>query len=257
MCQSTQRLANVRCLAVILAAVWALPLFAAEIDHGEQYRACLALVYRQADKALESAKAWWIRGGGKSAGHCAALALLELGRLGEAAKRLEGLAMNSPDSAKVPAEALLAQAANIWLLADDLEEARRVIAKALELAPDDADILIDRARILAAGGAYGEALADLDRSLTLKPADSDTHAFRASALRRLGQNDAAFQAIELAIDLDSKKPSAWFERGAIRRALGDKLGAEADWRETLRQFDGTPAADAALVELESLGAAVE
>ena len=157
----------------------------------------------------------------------------------------------APDS-KVPPSALLAQAANVWLLAGELARAKLTIGVAARMAPDNAAILVDKARISAEGGAWAKALAALDAALRLAPDDSDALAFRASALRRLDRLDEALGAVEAALELDPENASAWLERGLVRRARGDLAGAEADWSETLRRFDGTPAADAARAELAGL-----
>ncbi|MDP6706962.1 MAG: tetratricopeptide repeat protein [Alphaproteobacteria bacterium] len=224
----------------------------AEVDHAEQYKACLALVHRQPQQAYESAEAWEDKGGGVWARHCAALALFELGFLTESAERLETLAGALPSDSRVRPATLLAQAANVWLLADDLERAKLTIAVAEKMAPKDATILVDKARILADGGGYEEALKALDRAVWLAPNDDDAHAFRAGALRRLGQPKAALAAAEAALELNPENAAAWLERGFARQALGDLDGAEADWGETTRRFNGTPAADVARAQLEAL-----
>jgi len=225
---------------------------AAEIDHAQEYRACIALVYREADKAFESARAWEAKGGGVWARHCAALATFELGLYPDAAARLEALAGELPRDGKVSPADVLAQAANVWLMAGELERAKLTIGTAHRMAPEDGAILVDQGRILAEAGDYRGALAALDQAVALIPGDGDAQAFRASALRRLGRLEEARQAAETAVRVDPDNPSALLERGLVRHALGDLAGARLDWQATVEHFDGTPAAEVARGRLQAL-----
>lgn len=244
-------------LLLAVALMTALPtapqvVLAAEIDHAQQYRACIALVYREPDKAFASAKAWEAQGGGVSARHCAALAAFERGLYPEAAERLEALAGELPRDGRVSPAEVLAQAANVWLMADDVDRARLVIDAAVNMAPDDGAILVDQGRIRAAAGDYAGALAALDQAVVLVPEDGDAQAFRASALRHLGRLEEARRTAETAVKVDPENASALLERGLVRHAQGDLLGARLDWQATVERFDGTPAAETARARLEAL-----
>ena len=70
-----------------------------------------------------------------------------------------------------------------------------------------------------------------------------------SALRRLERPGKALEAARHAVAIDPRNPSSRLERGLARWALGDAEGAHLDLGETVRLFDGTPAAEAALAEL--------
>lgn len=233
-----------------------LPLLAppalAQLDQGHEYRACTTLVYRAPDEAFSAAKAWEAKGGGVWSRHCAALAVFELGHYKEAAERLEGLAGELPRDGKVRPAQVLDQAANAWLMAGDLERAKLIVQTAVNLAPEDGEILIDQGRILAAAGDYAGALSALDQGVALAPKDGDGHAFRASALRHLGRLDEARKAAEAAVRVAPDNPSALLERGLVRFAQGDRAGARLDWQATAKRFDGTPAADAARARLDAL-----
>ena len=240
-----------RPLSTLLLLATALPAVA-QVDHAREYRACLVLVHRDAIQASEAATAWAKRGGGAAANHCAALALVERGHYDVAAERLERVAGALPRDSRISPAELLAQAANVWLLAGKLEQAAKAIDIAAGLAPEDAPILIDQARIRAEGGDYRGALSALDRALALAPMDGDAHAFRAGALRRLDRAGDALEAAGQAVALDPANPSARLERGLARLALGDVEGARLDLAETVRGFDGTPAAEAARAALAEI-----
>ncbi len=242
-------------LALLLAATTPSPSRAAPVDHAREYRACLALVPRDPVQAFEAAGAWAKQGGGAPAEHCAALALVERGHFDIAAERLEGIAATLGRDSRISPGELLAQAANVWLLAGNLERAAKMIAIAVALAPDDAPILVDPARIQAEAGEYALALATLDSALLLAPLDGDAYAYRAGALRRLGRAAEARRAAEKAVALDPLNPSARLERGLAALALGDREGARLELEETARRFDGTPAAAAARASLAALAKA--
>ena len=73
---------------LLLAALAVTPARAAEIDHAEEYAACMALVEEDAEEAFETALAWESMGGGNAARHCAAVALIGLdARSGASLKR--------------------------------------------------------------------------------------------------------------------------------------------------------------------------
>ncbi len=219
------------------------------IDHEREYRACRSLVYRDAWAALEAADSWAAVGGGPAALHCAALAHLELDQPDQAALRLERLAANS---GRMPPAEAWSQAANAWILARRPAEALAAIGRALALAPQEADLHVDRGRILADLGRMPEARDALARAVELQPDRAETHAFLAAALRRLRQPEEALTAATTALALEPDNPIALLERGLSRLALADRPGARDDFVEILRRHDGTPAAEIARRRLEAL-----
>lgn len=239
-------------MLLLVLSVLVEPAAAGRLDHAEQYRACLALAYRDAHGAIESATVWRNAGGGAAADHCAAVALIELKQYADAAIRLEALAGELPPDSQVSPADILGQAANAWLLANRDDEALRLIDEALAMAPNAPELHVDRARILAHHGQYEAALANLDEALAANPSDDDALAFRASALRRQGRLVDALADATTALEINGDNASARLERGIIRKALGDIEAARTDWRETVARHAGTPAGDAASQYLQSL-----
>ncbi|MFQ5467623.1 MAG: hypothetical protein ACE5DS_05745, partial [Kiloniellaceae bacterium] len=66
-------------------------------DPAQAYAQCMAQARAQPEAALQRANAWMRADGGGPAAHCAAVALIGLGRTVEAAQRLEQLAQDTPD----------------------------------------------------------------------------------------------------------------------------------------------------------------
>lgn len=218
------------------------------------YARCLKLAVSNPAAGRVLASAWAARGGAHPAEHCAAVAFFHLGRYKEAATRLDALAhqMN-----KGPADLLagvLDQAGEAWLMAGDPVRAYADCGAALILAPDDPDILTDRAQAAAAAGHYRKAVGDLDRVLEKRPQAVDALVYRAAAYRALGRLDPALADADKAVSLQPRSLSALLERGNIRRLKGEKAGARADWLEIRRLAPKSPEAVAAAANLQRLKA---
>lgn len=222
------------------------------IDHQQEYAACMALTQSQPAVALESARAWQARGGSQAARHCAAVAMIRLGRYDEAAANLDALAQDL-DPAEVDLRiGVLGQAGQAWLLAADAEHALAAQTAALALAPKNVELLIDRSISLATLTRYWEALDDLNAAHDLAPGRPDILIFRASAYRYLESVDLARDDVERALALEPDNPDGLLERGILHRIAGEPEAARTDWQRVLAVAAGTPAADMARDNLARL-----
>ncbi|MCF8467758.1 MAG: hypothetical protein K9G33_10190 [Sneathiella sp.] len=217
-----------------------------------EYRTCLKLTKREPEIAYETALAWRDSGGGFPARHCAALALVEMKKYLHAALKLEELAKDMQSSGSALLIPVLSQTANVWLLADNYERANAVATAALEIEPENIDLLVDRSRIFAKTGDYKKAFADLDLALKLDPARADALTFRAAAWRQLGNNTRALEDVELALSLQPDQLDALIERGILYKSAGKNDLARTDWMKVLELAPNSPAGDAARVNLENL-----
>ncbi len=147
---------------------------------------------------------------------------------------------------------VLSQAGQAWLLDGNAARAAEMETLALQLTPDDPDVLTDRAEAFAAQGKYKEAVADLNRALTRDPNRVDALIFRASAQRSLNQLDPALRDVEAALRLSPDEPDALLERGNIRRLKGDDAGARKDWLRVALIAPNTAADTAAKDNLEKM-----
>ena len=243
--------------ALAVAALTAVaPAFGQSADESE-YAACLKLLDHDAEAAFESALAWRDVGGSAPARHCAALALVRLGRPAEAATRLEALAADMADARPWLRAGVLAQAGQAWLTADQPERANAAFTAALEITPDAPELYIDRAQALARAGAFWAAIDDLGQAIELAPGRADAYAFRASAYRYVDNPDLALDDAERALALAPDDPIALLERGNIRRLRGDDAGARADWIRVLSVAPGGRAAADARTNLERLDVATD
>jgi tetratricopeptide (TPR) repeat protein len=221
---------------------------------GEQatYEHCLSLAESDPGAARDLAEHWQGRGGAHPADHCYAVALVGLKQYKEGATRLETLAqamVHAPNSLRAE---VLDQAAQAWLLSGDAPRAYSAETAALNLLPNDADLLVDRAEAAGSEGWYDKAVADLDRVLSSDPNRVDALIYRASANRQLGKLDLALTDIDRAVMVAPNSVSALLERGDILRLKGDVDGARKDWVRVSELAPGSAADAAAKTNIERL-----
>src|SRR5215472_12795795 len=219
---------------------------AATYDH------CMRLARQHPAEARGLAQAWHERGGAHPADHCAAVALIGLKQYKEAATRLEALAQamtNAPASLRAE---VLDQAGQAWGLAGDPVRAYAAAGAAVALAPNDPDLLIDRAQAAASAGYFDKTLADLDQVLKTSPNHVEALIYRASAYRARDRLDPALADIERALTLAPNSAPALLERGNIRRLQGDGDAARRDWERVGQLAPGSPADMAARANLERM-----
>lgn len=218
----------------------------------QEYEDCMTLARRVPADGYESALAWESQGGGDPARHCAAVALIGMGHYRDAAERLESLAAGMAEKQLPLAAEAFAQAGQAWTSANQLGKALAAQDAALKLAPDNIDLLIDRAFTQRALNEFAKALDDLNKAATLDPTRADVLAYRASAWRFLKDLTKARADIDAALTLDPENAEALLERGNIRRLSSDPAGARQDWLQVVALAAGTPAGDAAKANLEKL-----
>ncbi len=224
------------------------PPFPPRIADDDRYDKCMTMIADDPEGAEAIATSWKATGGGEAAVHCQALAAIASGEPEAGAATLENLAHG--DTARGLTRAvLLGQAAEARLMADQAEPAVRDATEALDITPDDPDLLITRANANDALERMKDALEDLDRALLLDPARGDALVSRAAILRRMNRLDDAGADIAKALRLDPEDSEALLERGILRRETGDLAGARADWTRA-RTVD--PTSDAAELAEQNL-----
>jgi tetratricopeptide (TPR) repeat protein len=219
--------------------------------HSAEHGACLAQAAGDPEGALERARQWEALEGGAAPRHCLAVALIGLGRYNEAAYILESLVneVDAPDDVRA---ALLAEAGNAWLLANEMPRAIAAFDSAIALAPDNASLLVDRALALALAGDYWAAVDDLNSAEVLAPDRIDVLLFRATAYRLLEVYELAAADLERLLTIAPDNAEALLERGNLRRLTGDDDGARQDWLKVLQLDPEGPTGDAARSNLEQL-----
>ncbi len=218
----------------------------------ETYARCMKLARQDPHAAQSLADAWRQRGGAHPADHCAAVAMIGLGKYKEGATRLQALAQAMAKAPPALRADVLDQAGQAWLLAGDPVRAYAAAGEAVLLEPGDPELLVDRAEAAASAGYLDRAVADLDRVLKADPNRVDALIYRASAYRGLDRLDPARADIDKALARSPRSSAALLERGNIRRLEGDRDGARRDWEEVGRAAPGSPEDMAARANIEHL-----
>lgn len=141
--------------------------------------------------------------------------------------------------------------------------AREQLQRAADLDPADGEVAYQLARMLDESGSAEQAVREYCRYLSLAPPDPDTADVRAriaelTPARRVAPGDAAGEAfaagvqaydsgrvaaaesaLSAALALRPRWAEAYYDRGVVRRALGERLDAARDFRHYLEL---TPAA---------------
>lgn len=217
----------------------------------QRYNRCLSLAAKDPQAAYEKAAAWKGRGGMMYAAHCEAVALINLKRYPEAARKLTALANDKFDAAA--RVQILIQAANAWMMAGQPGEALPLLSDALEISPGNIDALTDRARARAMHRDWTGAEADLTEALSKDPTRADLYVLRSSARQALGKTEDARADIDKALNLVPGYGEALVERGTMKLQAGDKKGAQDDWEAVLKTSAPGPATQAARQRLEAIG----
>lgn len=228
-------------------------------DQAKQYADCMALTTAHPQQAYDAAAAWIGKKGGPPAEHCQAVALVGLGRYAEAAQAMQTVAteLAKINSSKNLAAHLYDQAGQIWILQGDPAQAIAASNAALEILPNDVDLVIDRAVALGAAERWWDALDDLNHANELAPKRADILVLRASAYRYVDSKDLAMADVNQALTLDPKNAEGHLERGILLFGNGDKNGARADWLAAIQAAPNTPTAETAQARLEQLDVKAE
>jgi tetratricopeptide (TPR) repeat protein len=188
----------------------------------DRYARCTAAVEADAAAAYETAMAWANETQELSAFRCAAMALIEQGRPGQGARRLEALATAAEGHDAGTRAGLFSQAGHAWLLARDPAHARSAFTRAITTVGNDRDalpdLLIDRSLAYSAEGDHRHAEEDLSRALDLRA--NDPLALRLRALTRMRQNafDLARADAEAALRIDPRNVDSALVLGHVRES---------------------------------------
>ena len=224
----------------------------ARAGDAERYAACMDGARAAPQEGLAAAESWLKESAGTAARHCRAVALAGLGQGDVAATELEQLGQDEEQRNPALAAELYGQAAIIHLEAGRNQAALDLQGRALKLAPQSVELLIDRALAQGAQGDYQAALNDLDRAEKIHPRRADILVLKASANRLLGHRKRATEAVAEALELEPENPDALLERGMLRRLSEDGAGARADWERARALAPDSPAGQSAEANLKLL-----
>lgn len=110
----------------------------------------------------------------------------------------------------------------VWthLLRNEVDEASRLLATAITLAPERDDLVRDLAQMLLARGRTDEAIEVLERRADSPFGDAEDHFNLAGLLAALGHNDQAIQRFRSCLELDPDSHQARYNLGGLLRRTG-------------------------------------
>jgi tetratricopeptide (TPR) repeat protein len=215
----------------------------------EAFEECAKLAKSDANKAVDVAGDWLIKGGGISARQCLGLAYVALERWTPAATTFEQASQEAEAAKDARAADLRIQAGNSWLAADDGAKARPDFDAALAAAtlpPQlNGEVHIDRARAGVALGDLAGARADLDKAIELVPADPMTWYLSAALWLRQEAVPRAQADIAKALALAPDDAGILLQAGTIAGVAGDLDGARAFYTRAIQAAPGSDIAHAA------------
>lgn len=188
-------------------------------EFDEKHKSCLEQIADDADLAYEEAMIWRGDGGGRRARHCEAMALFALGHKEQAAYRLDQLGDMRESIAPEHRKNYYLEAANFWLMANEVNQAYDSATAGLEIDEGDSDLRIARARVYALLDRYQDSETDLTSVLNFDSKNAAALRYRADTRRRLGKLDDAKTDIETSLRIDPNSVETALIRGQINEAL--------------------------------------
>ncbi|WP_228241843.1 tetratricopeptide repeat protein [Porphyrobacter sp. GA68] len=225
---------------------------------------CLSVIATNPAEALSAASSWQAETGGAAraqAGHCAGLALVQLGRFAEAKAAFAAAQNDAVGEDPAYAARLGGLAGNAALLGGDgaeavtpLDAARTEALKAgeQELA---LGLQLDAAAARAQLGQLTEAQASMSAAREVWPQNAEVWLLSAMLSRGVGDLAGAQALIERAAQLAPRAPQVALEAGIIAALDGRIDAARQSWQSVLTVAPGTPMARTAQSYLAQLDGA--
>ncbi|EDL49673.1 hypothetical protein [Erythrobacter sp. SD-21] len=195
--------------------------------------------------------------------HCLGLALVQLGRMGEAREAFELASGEAPADNLAYAARLAAMAGNAAVSAGDLEGAIALLDRAggMALAAPDGDLAselrVDLARVMVRHGRADDAALALAEAREANALNGEAWLLSATLSRRMERLGEAQAQIERAAMLTPRDPQVGLEAGVIAAISGRAEDARASFASVIEVAPGTPLATRAQTYLDQLGPADE
>ncbi len=224
-----------------------------------RFAACLALVDKDPQKAVDEATSWQVAaGGGVLARQCLGLAFAAQQRWASASLAFEqaaGLAERERDGRS---SRLWVQAGNAALAAGDAGKARSCLDTAIVSGglkdQEKGEAHLDRARALVALRQIAPARTDIDEAIKLVPADPLAWLLSATLARRTGDLTRAANDISEAVKRAPDDAQVALEAGNIAIMQGAPEAARAAWQGAVKIAPSSAAGKSAAEALKQLGA---
>jgi tetratricopeptide (TPR) repeat protein len=121
------------------------------------------------------------------------------------------------------------------LRGDSADDAEILLLRALEIAPDFNQALVDLGRLRKDQDRYREALECFERSIALEPAQPHVHYLRAATLARASFTHEAIESYRRCLALRPAHAGALVGLGHVLKAVGEYDAAVASYNACIRQ----------------------
>jgi tetratricopeptide (TPR) repeat protein len=108
------------------------------------------------------------------------------------------------------------------------QEAISLLRKAIDMAPDRAELYMLRSRARDSAGKFEAALEDATKYIELEPNDAYGYLNRARVYISLDRTQSALDDANKAIELEPDEPDGYFRRADIYIEMGKEAEAKAD-----------------------------
>ena len=167
-------------------------------------------------------------------------------RLAEAAAAYEHVLQMAPDHVEA-----LRGLGDLALLRQQADEASRRYARILEIEPADAGAMVKLGVVRMRTGRPDEAIALFRRAIAREPENGEALLYLAGALASTGHPAEALPFFERALAAGQRNPMTLNGLALTRMAVGDRKGAAAAFRESLRLDPDQPDVSRTLAEIKS------
>lgn len=214
---------------------------------------CAALARSAPEKAVETASAWQVNGGGAAARNCLGLAYVALERWEPAATAFGQAASDAELGKDARRSDYWVQAGNAWLAAGDAAKARTAFDSALVAGISSpelrGEVHLDRARAAVALGALGAARSDIELALKLVPGDPFAWVLSSALALKQEQVARARTDIAKATELAPDDPDVLLQAGNVAGVGGEIEEARTLFAKAAKAAPDSPAGKAAAAAL--------
>jgi cytochrome c-type biogenesis protein CcmH/NrfG len=113
-------------------------------------------------------------------------------------------------------------------------DAEKLLARALELAPDFHAARANYVTVLHRQSKFVDALAEADRLLAAEPRELGHLALKAAVLVRTGGYDEAIAQYRTILSAHPEQPRLWISLGHVLKTVGEQDGSVAAYREAIK-----------------------
>lgn len=114
-----------------------------------------------------------------------------------------------------------------------LSEALVFLDKATDLAPRDADLWVEKAKLYEAQEDLPRAMQAVRRALNVEPHKVESHLLLGHYLAQSGDPEAALDVFDKAVSLDPENALAWYDQGTMWEKLGRRSRALESFRKAV------------------------